>query len=191
MTALVAGLGGAVFAGLFGFIVAWYTNKEADKRAGDERDEREQARSEERIQASKSRALDRGLPIAEQFVHTVTEFQEFMDYMTGDQESIQTLGDFLRRLTVTRNLMALYLPNLPMRHSDRVIYAIQDLAKTLEPGEDGMPMRTERFEDAQQAISHARDMFTSSIQLTLGMVIPANTSEEVLRALRLEDEQPE
>lgn len=188
MTELLAGLGGALFAGAFGFAVAWYTNKQADMRAREDRKEREQVRSEDRTQAYKNRALDRGLPIAEQFVHIVTEYQDHMDYMTADQEAFQALGDFIRRLTVTRNLMALYLPNLPMRHSDRVIHAIQDLIRTLEPGEDGTPMHTERYEDAQQAITHARDMFTSSMQLTLGMAIPADTSEEVRRAVTLNDD---
>lgn len=118
MTELLAALGGAVFAGVFGLIVARYTNKQADKRATAEREEREQVRREDRAQQERKRVHEQGMQAVHRFITSVSRIQSGAFYQKGHS---QTLVQSMNEMEAARWLVAAYFPGS--------IYEMTDMAR--------------------------------------------------------------
>lgn len=100
-------LGGATFAGIFGFIVAWYTNKQADKRADADRTERAQIRAEDREQQNNRRIHEQGMDAVHRFLSAVSLIQTVSYYY---KSSPQQVTSAVSEMEAARWGVAAYFP---------------------------------------------------------------------------------
>lgn len=132
MTDLLAALGGAVFAGVFGLAVAMYTNRQANKRAEKDRTERQKVRDEERQAEEKRRIHQQGMDAVHRFIAAVTRLQtDAYYYKTSPQ---QVTGD-ISEMEAARWAIAAYFPGTVYEMADMVRIPALSLVRSISNGE--------------------------------------------------------
>lgn len=168
MTAIVAGLGGAVFAGLFGFIVAWYTNN----RAEEDRAERAQVRAEERVQQDKSRMHEQGMDAVNRFISAVTRIQtDAYFYKTSPQQ----LTGHISEMEAARWGIAAYFPGTLYEMTDMTRMATLALTREIAKGDKDVGTKS------TEALTASLHTLMSTLHIELGHAF-AVEEQERLRA---------
>lgn len=168
----LAALGGAVFTGIFGLAVAWYTTKQADKRAKDDRDERTKVRAEESRERERLRIHEEGMRAVHDFIRACVAMQHVSFSEDGGGPELYRTGS---EIDSSRWMIDAYFPGSIVEMCDAVIEATWKLGVEIRNrNETAMDAAKELFEASMSEFMH-------SVHIELGHAF-AVEEQERLRA---------
>lgn len=165
---LWAALVGATFAGVFGLAVSWYTNRKADKRAKDDRDERTLVREEQREEDAKKRIREDGLA-AIRDVLTAASLVSALAYF-HKTEGLDVVKH-MAQLESANWRVGAYFPGTVFEMSDMVRIAARDHLLNVSGAESFDVNTTEPIRDAM------RDL-VAAVHVELGHEFALNDQDD-------------